>query len=665
MEERIGHYTIISELGRGGMGVVYKAHEESLNRLVALKVLGRHLSEDDSFVARFKREAQSAAALNHPNIVQVYAISEFDGQHCFAMEFVNGSSISDLIKKSGPMDPVKAARLILQAASGLGAAHGKGIYHRDIKPANLMVDESGLVKIADFGLALLAEGTTRLTSTGMFMGTPGYLSPEQCLGEGVDQRTDIYSLGVTLYEMLTGVTPLKADSPLALLRQVIDVEPRDVGELRPEVPESLRSILRKMMAKKPDDRYQDCAALILDLQSWLESAGGAPSGAYSGQGASWAGPHSDSQATVVVGAPASKSATIKVSSPSSARRNVMSALLIVVSLAVLAGASFAAWKYVVDKPGENLASNTRSDSPFAPESATGAENDWENTDIANDAPELLQDPGFAISNYPEPAGDQDSNELDLQGAQEDWQLEPVADASDINLNELPDNESALFQPDDVPAATLAANADDAESVTPADSTAGSISQSASQSSGQSSGQLTGESSTSPANGTALASHTQGSQLAGTQPAKPVISKVGSGVAIISEGEVLLADSTVDYVRQTLSRYGISVIDGMTIPGVAERLSERGTDIQSLIRPRARYLVYIRADYVGERQLFFMGRPDIELQSRLNMDTHDLLDGSVMGEGIHASVGYTALSVADKVQELLRPGFTPVAQRMSE
>ncbi|MEN8164532.1 MAG: serine/threonine-protein kinase, partial [Acidobacteriota bacterium] len=277
MEERIGHYSIVSELGRGGMGVVYKAHEESLNRFVALKVLGQHLSEDESYVERFKREAQSAAALNHPNIVQIYSIDDFDGRHCFAMEYVQGTSIQQMIKSQGPMDPAAAARLILQAAAGLGAAHSHGIIHRDIKPANLMVDERGLVKITDFGLALLAEGATRLTATGMFMGTPGYLSPEQCLDEDVDHRADIYSLGVTLYEMLTGITPFKADSPLALLRQIIDVEPKDVGELRPEVPEALQSILKKMMTKKREERYADCDILTADLQSWLETTGGAGS----------------------------------------------------------------------------------------------------------------------------------------------------------------------------------------------------------------------------------------------------------------------------------------------------------------------------------------------------------------------------------------------------
>jgi serine/threonine protein kinase len=225
MVERIGHYRIVSELGRGGMGVVYKAHEESLNRFVALKVLGEHLSEDSDYVQRFVREAQSAATLTHPNIVQVYAISEDQGKHFFAMEYVHGTSIQKLLKVGGPMDPMVAASLIIQAASGLDAAHEIDIVHRDIKPANLMVSDKGLVKIADFGLALLMGNASRLTATGMFMGTPGYLSPEQCMEKSPDHRTDIYSLGVTFYEMLTGVQPYTATSPLALIRQIMEATP--------------------------------------------------------------------------------------------------------------------------------------------------------------------------------------------------------------------------------------------------------------------------------------------------------------------------------------------------------------------------------------------------------------------------------------------------------
>ena len=181
MVDRIGHYRIVAELGRGGMGIVYKAHEESLNRFVAIKVLGEHLTEDAGHVERFLREARSAASLNHPNIVQIYAVSEEEGRHFFAMEYVTGRSLQQILKSSGPLEPTQVARIALQTASGLRAAHDQGIIHRDIKPANLLIDERGLVKIADFGLALVAGGVSRLTATGMFMGTPGYLSPEQCL----------------------------------------------------------------------------------------------------------------------------------------------------------------------------------------------------------------------------------------------------------------------------------------------------------------------------------------------------------------------------------------------------------------------------------------------------------------------------------------------------
>lgn len=649
-EKKIGHYIIVSELGRGGMGVVYKAHEESLNRLVALKVLGKHLSEDESFVARFKREAQSAAALNHPNIVQVYAIAEFDGEHCFAMEFVRGSSVQEIIRADGPMDPVKAARLVLQAASGLGAAHGKGIYHRDIKPANLMVDESGLLKIADFGLAMLAAGTTQLTATGMFMGTPGYLSPEQCLGESVDQRTDIYALGVTLYEMLTGVTPLKADSPLALLRQIIDVEPRDVGELRPEVPESLRAILRKMMAKKPADRYLDCATLMDDLQHWLELSGekvSVPRPAYitplSAGG-------SGSEATVIASIAKPKDNTVEIVSKnpatSSTKRNSMSALVIALVLMVVAGASYGTWKYVVDKPAQSLAISdeaTLADHADLPLS----EADDPFNEPENDAPQ------YASSNYPESGTDDWADQLVLETSSDESVDDGAADSTqetftiDSGNNDEAGNQAAGFSPGNAELDRVAAE-HLADTATLYASTA------------TNSSVLQEEYLGSPAN----LSESTVSNRASPRPSvtTPV---VGTGVALVSVGEILLADSAADYVRKTLSSHGIAVIDGMSIPGVADRLANGGGEIQSLIKPKARYLVYIRADFTGERELYYMGRPDIQLQSRLNLETHDLLSGQAMGEGVHASVGYTSLSVENKVQELLRPQFGPVAIRLTQ
>ena len=269
---RIGHYTIVSELGRGGMGVVYKAHEESLNRFVAIKVLGEHLSEDPTFVARFVREAQ-AAALSHPNIIQIFFIGEDNGRHYFVMEYVSGKSLLAMVRAEGKIANPRAAQYMLQAANGLAAAHDKGFVHRDIKPANLMVDDRGLLKIADFGLALPHDATTKLTATGMLMGTPGYLSPEQCRGEGVDRRTDIYSLGVTYYELLSGRMPFQADSPLALLHKILQEEPPDITSLSASVDPEAHRIVNRMIAKDREKRYQDCHELAGDLETFLAAAG--------------------------------------------------------------------------------------------------------------------------------------------------------------------------------------------------------------------------------------------------------------------------------------------------------------------------------------------------------------------------------------------------------
>ncbi|MGD8816401.1 MAG: serine/threonine-protein kinase [Acidobacteriota bacterium] len=262
----LGGYRILRKLGQGGMAVVYKAHEESLNRVVALKVIAQHLAEDEQFIARFQREAQAAAQLNHPNIVQIYAIGEDQGVHYFSMEFVKGRSLAEIIEEEGFMPAGRALPIIAQAAEALAAAHEAGIVHRDIKPANIMVDGNGRVKVADFGIAQMATAT-RMTQSGILVGTPEFISPEQCRGEKLDGRSDIYSLGVTLYQLLVGRTPFEADTPAALVFQIIEGPIPQVGELNPTVSQDVRDIVAKMMHTDRNQRYQSAEDLAHALRA--------------------------------------------------------------------------------------------------------------------------------------------------------------------------------------------------------------------------------------------------------------------------------------------------------------------------------------------------------------------------------------------------------------
>ena len=266
MKQQLGHYDVVAELGRGGMGVVYKGYETSLNRYVAIKVLAESLAHDQSVKERFLREARSMAALNDPHIIQIYFIGDDAGQTYFVMEFVDGESLGSLLKREGKLKPEQAAKIIHQTAMGLTTAHDKGVIHRDIKPGNLMITSRGAVKIADFGIALSTQDfSKKLTSTGEFVGTPGYLSPEVCQGKPVDQRSDIFSLGIVLFECLAGRMPFTDESPLGLMLEVVKAEIPDVCSLNSEVDAELSRILSKMVAKDPADRYQSCHELIADL----------------------------------------------------------------------------------------------------------------------------------------------------------------------------------------------------------------------------------------------------------------------------------------------------------------------------------------------------------------------------------------------------------------
>ena len=249
-------YEVLSQLGRGGMGVVFRANQRSLNRIVAIKMLSRELAADEEFRQRFQQEAQVIARLQHENIVTVYDIEADRGTFFIIMEYVEGVSLQELLKTGGRLPPERGARLVAQVARALGYAHNKGIIHRDIKPDNIMVvgnDHKAMVM--DFGIARVADSTLK-TQTGISMGTPKYMSPEQARGQRVDARSDLYSLGVVLYACATGELPFDGDSPFTVALKHMQEPPPPPREKVPDLPEALEQIILHSLAKERDGRFQ-------------------------------------------------------------------------------------------------------------------------------------------------------------------------------------------------------------------------------------------------------------------------------------------------------------------------------------------------------------------------------------------------------------------------
>jgi hypothetical protein len=265
---RLGHYEILDVLGRGGMGVVLRGVDVRLNRVVAIKVLAPHLAANAVARARVLREAQAAAAVSHPHVVAIHGVDESSGLPYLVMEYVPGPSLQQKID-GGPLRLAQILRIGVQVASGLAAAHAQGLVHRDVKPANILL-ENGVerVKITDFGLAR-ADDDVRLTRAGAVYGTPLYMSPEQALGDRVDQRSDLFSLGSVMYAMCTGRPPFRGDTGLAVLRRVCDDTPRPVREVNPDVPAALAEIVNRLLAKNPDDRFQSAGAVAELLSRYL------------------------------------------------------------------------------------------------------------------------------------------------------------------------------------------------------------------------------------------------------------------------------------------------------------------------------------------------------------------------------------------------------------
>src|SRR5438552_4230395 len=257
-------YEIQSEIAQGGMAEVYLARDQLLNRPVAMKALFPEYAREPSFVERFRREAQAAANLNHPNIVAIYDWGQEDGTYFIVMEYVEGRALRDLIRSEAPLDPNQAAEITAEIASALAFAHRNGVVHRDVKPGNVLLTQSGTVKVTDFGIAR-AGTSDGLTQTGSVMGTATYFSPEQAQGLPVDGRSDVYALGVVLYEMVTGVAPFTAESPVSVAYKHVREDPVPPSERNPDVPPDLEQIILTALAKLPENRYQTADDMRADI----------------------------------------------------------------------------------------------------------------------------------------------------------------------------------------------------------------------------------------------------------------------------------------------------------------------------------------------------------------------------------------------------------------
>ncbi|MFQ5864411.1 MAG: protein kinase [bacterium] len=265
----ISHYKILEKLGEGGMGVVYKAMDTTLGRLVALKFVSAAGVTDELTKKRLMREAKACALLNHPNITTIYEFGQADERSFIAMEYVEGQTLQALVEQKR-FELCEVLEIALQAADALDAAHSKGIIHRDLKSANIMIDANGGVKIMDFGLAKLSKSSL-LTQTGVTLGTAAYMSPEQARGEEIDSRSDIYSMGVILYQLSTGELPFAEAHHLAVMYAVINEDPRPPRELNPEIPPELQAVILKAMEKDPDSRYQNFEEMANDLMELQEA----------------------------------------------------------------------------------------------------------------------------------------------------------------------------------------------------------------------------------------------------------------------------------------------------------------------------------------------------------------------------------------------------------
>ena len=662
MKTQLGHYEIVEELGRGGMGVVYKGFEPALNRYVAIKELSPSLAHDANLVERFLREARSMAALNDPHIIQVYFIGteEATGQPFFAMEFVEGDSLSGLLKREGKLSVENSLKLMHQTAMGLATAHDKGVIHRDLKPGNLMITPRGHVKIADFGIALATQDfSKKLTSTGEFVGTPGYLSPEVCLGKTVDQRSDIFALGIVLYEMLAGRLPFTDESPLGLMLEVVKAEIPDIRGLNAEVDPQAAAILAKMLAKDPVERFQDCHELVAALQAHpLVAKGGtvqisrpkvapsdatvvgAPTPASQPQRVPTpppvvprATPASQQAPAVPPAAPPAPDAATQASAQA-ARPSVLERAesrpaskaplwLAAAVLVLLVGAGFAFRGAI----GEFL---LRSDDPANAASLQLDGGAGAASDTRPDAGPGAQ----TLPNEVPPAEPTTFSALSQTG-------------SNTNASDTGPASSAIERPD--AGSTVAAAGADSAALPPPSGPQAEAGPAASEP-------------RSPLAKALLAKRDGDSaQLARVDPPKPADKPAPPRVAVVSLGDRALSDTAKQRVEERLLAEGFDVLDTELVGGL------EGRDLPGILqalRREATMLVVVRADPIGQQQLSAYGEFFTLYSANLSVRAYLIGDRRPLGAGFREKVDFTTHNVNENTEEVLAPHLAQLVRELA-
>lgn len=707
MPKVLGRYHIISELGRGGMGVVYKAVDPKLERFIAIKCLSDELSDDEITVTRFLREARNVAALNHPHIAQIFLADEDEGKPYFVMEFIDGESLADRLARDQRLMQEQAQRILIECAEALKAAHEENIVHRDIKPGNIMIDRRGRTVLTDFGIASIVHPDQGPKTSKYIMGTPGYLPPEVMTGQAADHRGDIFALGAVYYEMLVGKRLVPGSGIEDTARTLLAADFPELGDLDETLDQSTFGVLGRMLAPDPDKRYQDYDALLADLRPAAASGAAAPdpateptrvAAAPSVPVAAAAAPASSATppATEAITASQGEPPPTLSAPPPAGRHRVRNASLIGVAMLALVVMTVGVVRFapeqfdqlterfggqgeaaVVESGQEPAASagdaveTEAADSELAMagvERAVGAADRSmaETTSVEAHAGPTEQSPQSISASeshdgLDQPADQQRSDQpIVAAGAARlmDTQVQSFGDAPEQG-HSIESESQAQRQPqlpaEQPPAMAENLSPEEIEPNRDAPLVVAAVPEQRTATPEQS-------------------APTVASMAPATAPSRPAAAiepppPTATGVLVLGVGDAIFVDPMVREVEQALAEQGHDIVERGYVSGLAGLLSESELDLTALsaaaLAAGAGKAVIVRAMPAGERQLEYYGRRDTAFIVQTETVTYDFNSGRRLGASELQQVEYTALNATRQARDLIAPRLAVISAQLAD